>query len=83
MEKKKTITPIVKAAAELAGVGRQEITEALHLSSPQAVTNKYVRDSFSGQDLTKIAALCGYKLAFVDKEGNAVLTFPTPPDERP
>ena len=80
---KKTIAPIVKAAASLANINNQQIADTLHLSSSQAVTNKYVRDSFSGQDLTKIAALCGYKLAFVDKEGNAVLTFPTPPDERP
>lgn len=80
---KKTIAPIVKAAASLASINNQQIADTLHLSSPQAVMNKYVRDSFSGQDLTKIAALCGYKLAFVDKEGNAVLTFPTPPDERP
>lgn len=80
---KKTIAPIVKAAAGLAGVTNQQIADTLHFSSSQAVTNKYVRDSFTGQDLTKIAALCGYKLAFVDKEGKAVLTFPTPPDERP
>lgn len=80
---KKSIAPVVKAAASLASINNQQIADTLHLSSPQAVTNKYVRDSFSGQDLIKIAALCSYKLAFVDKEGNAVLTFPTPPDERP
>lgn len=74
--KKKMVTPIVKAAAELAGVSRQELTTALGLGMPQALTNKYNRDSFSSRDLVKIASACKYRLAFVDESGRAVLTFP-------
>ncbi len=76
--KNKIVAPIVKAAAGLAGVSRQDLTTALGLGMPQAVTNKYSRDSFTAQDLIKIADVCGYRLAFVDDSGRAVLTFPAP-----
>ena len=79
--KTKTVAPIVKAAAGLAGVSRQDLTTALGLGQPQAVTNKYSRDSFTAQDLIKIASVCGYRLAFVDDTGRAVLTFPEPTTE--
>lgn len=68
----------VKAAASLAGIGRKDLAAAMGLALPQGVTNKYNRDSFSGDDLIKIAAACGYRLAFVDDNGKAVLTFPEP-----
>jgi hypothetical protein len=74
--KNKIVAPIVKAAAGLAGVSRQELTVAMGLSQPQAVTNKYGRDSFTAQDLIKIGSVCGYRLAFVDSNGKTVLTFP-------
>lgn len=78
--KNKIVAPIVKAAAGLAGVSRQDLTVALGLGQPQAVTNKYSRDSFTAQDLIKIASACSYRLAFVDDTGRAVLTFPEPPE---
>jgi hypothetical protein len=75
------ITPIVKAAVSLAGLNRQAVAKALELSSAQAISNKYNRDSFSGGDLIRIAAACGFRLAFVDDKGKAVLTFPEPEPE--
>lgn len=73
------ITPIIKAAVQLAGLSRADLARALGLSTPQALSNKYTRGSFSAQDLTRIAQACGVRLAFVDDSGRAVLTFPAPP----
>ena len=72
------ITPIIKAAVQLAGLSRADLAQALGLSTPQALSNKYNRDSFTAQDLTRIAQACGVRLAFVDDAGRAVLTFPAP-----
>ena len=72
------ITPIIKAAAQIAGLSRADLAQALGLSTPQALSNKYNRGSFSAQDLTRIAQACGVRLAFVDEAGRAVLTFPAP-----
>lgn len=73
------ITPIIKAVVQLAGLSRADLAQALGLSTPQALSNKYNRGSFTAQDLTRIAQACGVRLAFVDDTGRAVLTFPTPP----
>lgn len=72
------ISNTIKAMAGLAGLSRQQIADSLGLARPQAVTNKLGRDSWTAQDVNKIAALAGYKLAFVDDAGRAVLTFPAP-----
>lgn len=69
------ITPIVKAAAGLAGVSRQDLAKSLGISA-QAMSNKYNRGSFSATDLIKIAAACGYKLSFTDSTGKTVISFP-------
>lgn len=66
---------IVKAAANIKNADRKILAEALNIS-PQALSNKYSRDSFSGVDLIKIADACGYRLAFVDEQGKAVIAFP-------
>lgn len=73
------ITPIIKAAVQLAGLSRADLAQALGLSTPQALSNKYNRGSFTAQDLTRIAQACGVRLAFVDDVGRSVLTFPAPP----
>ena len=73
------LTNTVKAMQQIAGVDRATLAVALELSRPQAISNKYTRDSFTGQDLIKIAAACGVRLAFVDDNGRAVITFPEPP----
>ncbi|WP_417140215.1 helix-turn-helix domain-containing protein [Ruminococcus sp.] len=72
------ITPTIKAAAQLAGLSRADLAQACGLARPQAISNKYNRDSFTAQDLTRIAQACGVRLAFVDDAGRAVLTFPAP-----
>lgn len=76
------LTKTIKAMQQIAGVDRAALAAALGLARPQAISNKYTRDSFSGQDLIKIAATCGVRLAFVDDNGRAVLTFPEPPEDQ-
>ena len=71
----KTISPIVKAAAEMAGANRQELAAALEINA-QSLTNKYTRDSFSAVDLVKIASAGGYRLAFTDEAGKAGIMWP-------
>ena len=71
----KTISPIVKAAAEMAGANRQVLAARLEINA-QSLTNKYTRDSFSAVDLVKIASACGYRLAFTDEAGKTVIMFP-------
>ena len=71
----KTISPIVKAAAEMAGANRQVLAARLEINA-QSLTNKYTRDSFSAVDLVKIASACGDRLAFADEAGKAVIMFP-------
>ena len=69
------ISEIVKASAGLAGADRKVLAGALGISI-QAMSNKYTRDSFSAVDLVKIASACGYRLAFTDETGKAVIMFP-------
>ena len=75
------ITPIIKAAVQLAGLSRADLAQALGLSTPQALSNKYNRGSFTAQDLTRIAQAGGVRLAFVVDTGRAVRTFPAPPTD--
>ena len=75
MEKMKTISPLVKAAAEMTGANRHVLAARLEINA-QSLTNKYTRDSFSAVDLVKIASACGYRLAFTDEAGKAVIMFP-------
>lgn len=69
------LSEVVKAVGNLAGLKRGALANALGINS-QSLTNKYSRDSFSGADLIKIADACGYRLAFVDEQGKAVIAFP-------
>ena len=47
------------------GKKREDIASVLEISS-QAVSNKFNRDSFSAEDLIKIAECLGVSLALVD-----------------
>jgi len=48
-----------------AGKSRSDIAEALKISEA-AVSNKFYRDSFSAEDLIKIAECLGFELALVN-----------------
>lgn len=72
------ISNTIKAIASLAGLSRKQMADALGVARPQAVTTKLGRDSWTAQDVNKIAHLAGYRLAIVDDNGRAVLLFDTP-----
>lgn len=60
-----SISNKVKAAAALRGISNPELAGKLKISN-QALFNKFNRDSFSGEDLIKIADFLGFNLAFID-----------------
>ena len=69
------IAPTVKSMLIMEGMKRNEAAAALGITA-QAMSNKYNRDSFSAEDLIKVAAAAGYNLAFVRKRDGLMITFP-------
>lgn len=69
------IAPTVKSMLVMEGIKRNEAAAALGITA-QAMSNKYNRDSFSADDLVKVAAAAGYNLAFVRKRDGLMITFP-------
>ena len=69
------IAPTVKSMLVMEGMKRNEAAAALGITA-QAMSNKYNRDSFSADDLVKVAAAAGYNLAFVRKRDGLMITFP-------
>ena len=69
------IAPTVKSMLVMEGMKRNEAAAALGITA-QAMSNKYNRDSFSAEDLIKVAAAAGYNLAFVRKRDGLMITFP-------
>jgi transcriptional regulator with XRE-family HTH domain len=58
----------VKAGLKLNGIEIKSLAEFLGITR-QSMSNKFSRDSFSAEDLIKIADFLGYSLAFVgDKQ---------------
>lgn len=63
----------IKALLSLKNKKSIELTNALGLSKPQALTTKYARDSFTSDDLIKLAELTDTKLCFADKETDKII----------
>lgn len=74
-------TDKVKALATLMHADRKKIAVGLGISL-QAVSNKYARDSFTAGDLIRVADALGVRLAFVDKQGQQIVSF-SPDDAAP
>ena len=72
---KKQISNVVKAILNITGTSRQDIAVALG-KKPQGLSDQLQRGSFSAVDLIAIAERCGAHLAFVDRNGKAIVTFP-------
>lgn len=68
-----TVSSRVKALAEMAEVSQTDFAAAFGMTTPQALANKMRRDSWSAKDLTKAAALCGAKLAFILPDGSQLI----------
>lgn len=52
-----------------------EFAKFLNLPRRQALNTKYQRDSFTGDDLIKLASLTGTRLAFVDPETEKTIVY--------
>jgi len=61
------ISDKIKALLKLRGLNNQALAECLGISA-QALSNKFYRDSYSGEDLIKIAAFLECELAFISGE---------------
>ena len=67
-----SVSDKIKAGLKLEGKKIEELAEMLNISR-QSMSNKFYRDSFSAEDLIKIADFLGYSLAFVSNNQN--ITF--------
>jgi transcriptional regulator with XRE-family HTH domain len=59
------ITNKIKALLRMRGKKNKDLAEYLGLATPQALTNKFNRGSFSAEDLIKIAAFVDCEIAFI------------------
>ena len=69
------LSPTIKSLLAQEQLKRDTAAAALGITA-QALSNKYVRDSFSGDDLLKLATACGYNLAFIRKSDGLTISFP-------
>lgn len=76
------IAPTVKSLLATEKMKRTDAAAALGITA-QAMSNKYNRDSFTAEDLLKIATAAGYALSFVRKRDGLVISFPVPVEAGP
>ena len=60
-----SVSDKVKAGLNITGHQIQSLAELLNISR-QSMSNKFYRDSFSAEDLIKIADFLGFELAFIN-----------------
>ena len=70
-----TTSSRVKALLELTSTDQSTFAAAFGMTTPQAMSNKLRRDSWSAKDLAK-AALCGARLAFILPDGSQLILAP-------
>ena len=68
------ISDKVKALLKLQGKSNKGLAEYLGISD-QALSNKFYRDSYSGEDLIKIAAYLECELAFITGSSKIALSI--------
>lgn len=67
-----SVTEKVKALLALSGKKQVELAKEFDMS-PQTMSNKMARGSWSAADLAKVAAFCGCELAFVFPNGEKII----------
>lgn len=70
-----TTSSRVKALLELTSTDQSTFAAAFGMTTPQAMSNKLRRDSWSAKDLAKAAALCGARLAFILPARGVLLAY--------
>jgi len=66
-----SVSDKVKAGLKLNGKEIQSLADFLNISK-QSMSNKFYRNSFSSEDLIKIADFLGYSLAFIGEKQNII-----------
>lgn len=67
------ISASVTSLLALTGKNRVDLVPILNMSNQYTLSNKFVKSSWSGADLIKVAEFCGCKLAFVLPDGERVV----------
>lgn len=76
-----SVTNVIKGLMAVKGVKRADLAAALNMSVP-ALANKFTRSTFSTDDCIRVAEVLGAKLAFVDDQGQQIVSF-SPDDAAP
>lgn len=63
----------IKSLLSFKSIKNSSLAEALGLARQQALTTKYARESFTSDDLIKLAELTDTQLCFVDKKTGDIL----------
>lgn len=63
----------IKYLLDCKNIRSKDYAKELGLSTPQALNNKYIRESFSSDDLIKLANITHTKLMFYDYLNDKVL----------
>ncbi len=71
-----TTSSRVKALLELTETDQNIFAAAFGMSTPQAMSNKLRRNSWSAKDLARAATICGAKLAFILPDGSQLILAP-------
>ena len=62
----------IKALLALFGHKQAELIDVLSMGSKQSLSNKFVNERWSADDLVKIASFCGCELAFILPNGQTL-----------
>lgn len=65
----------IKALLALKDKKNIDYANILNLARPQALTTKYSRESFTSNDLIKLAELTNTRLAFIDEDNKPLVVF--------
>ena len=76
-----SVSNIVRMAAMKKGMNQARLAEAWG-ASKQAINNKFYRDSWSAEDLMKVAEITGGRLAFVYPDGQQLFILPDETEEQ-
>ena len=74
-----TVSNAVRMAVAKKGMNQAELAKAWGVSA-QAINNKFYRNSWSAEDLMKVADITGGKLAFLYPDGQQILILSEKPE---
>ena len=75
-----TISDCVRMALGKANRKQTDLSVYLGLSKPQSLNNKFIRNSWSGEDLVRLAEFTGGKLMIQYPDGQQVLILNDKPE---